>query len=605
MKNIMTLSSAVSFFIALTVPVAFLQDAVALDNSKKPQGANHAKAHAKATGSGIPLGIIDVDAVAPAAVGGIKAANNLGARLQGQFDFRGIGPGAAPVDFTAAGGNDDHATLTADVAAGGVFGNYVGVAKNAKVFMGDTGGTTPAARYDSFRGATSWLQKNKGVQLFNASIGLGNNDNGANNPALYTDWFMRQYDALIVKSAGNNGAGFGDGSSQITAPGDFFNGITVGASDANFQARANYSSYWLQRDNGTAPDIRGKPDILAPGTAIGDGKSYPNALGVAQDQDGTSFAAPHVTGVAAMLMERGLDLPGPAMRNHQEIKAIILNSARKRGINPPENGVMIALDNTATADEASDANYLLPLGFRPVNIPVGKLRAGGTATSPKTNLWTPTEWTSDGANLTVTKPLDDEQGTGMLDAQRAMIQFDGGEQEEKPENPGGITPIGWNRDDVVAGDSDLYEFNFTIPKGTFITATLVWDRIVIEKDLGVVFCLPNTPGLPATCGQVDATDTYESPFLPDFDLHILYKGGIVASSESGDESVEHLHYPVPAHGDPFDYALEIVLHGALPTLRDYGLAWWTATPEPGTWLLLLVGAFGFALARGRRLYRLA
>ena len=78
-------------------------------------------------------------------------------------------------------------------------------------------------------------------------------------------------------------------------------------------------------------------------------------------------------------------------------------------------------------------------------------------------------------------PLDDELGTGALDTERAIVQMDGGEQEEKTFNPAGVLPIGWNRDAIVFGAGDhLYPFNFAVAAGTFITATLTWDRIVTE-----------------------------------------------------------------------------------------------------------------------------
>ena len=93
----------------------------------------------------------------------------------------------------------------------------------------------------------------------------------------------------------------------------------------------------------------------------------------------------------------------------------------------------------------------------------------------RTDEWTPKNWSTTAAGkLTVNKPLDDEMGTGMLDAQRALIQLAGGEQEEKGENSAGVKPIGYNLESLTADAApDIYELNFPILAGTFITATLV------------------------------------------------------------------------------------------------------------------------------------
>jgi hypothetical protein len=220
---------------------------------------------------------------------------------------------------------------------------------------------------------------------------------------------------------------------------------------------------------------------------------------------------------------------------------------------------------------------------------------GSTSTAPKTDQWTPSQWSSpDGRKLTVNLPLDDEQGTGVLDAERALIQFDGGEQDKKLWNPGGIDPIGWNLSSLSQDfGMDEYEFNFAIQKGTFITATLVWDREVIEIDNGTR-CVGSS--LPATCGVVNTWDTYQAGDLPDFDLYI-YKGDtLFAESISRVDSLEHLHFPVPEYGNPFEYSLRVDLHGTGDDFINYALAWWTV-PEPETLMLIMLGLVGLAATR--------
>lgn len=567
----------------------------ALDLSKLPQGANHQKAHAKATGKNIPIGIIEGSD--DNGLGIINDANNLGTRLKEEWNFTGKTPGQTP---DAIGGGSAagawHTTLVADIAAGDNV-KYTGVAKKANVYFGGVGGVNNDAWYNSYRTATDWLNKNKGVSIFNNSFYLLNpdNDNGKNVGAVFADWFMHQKDVLIVKSAGNNGNGSPTRSSQITNPGDFYNGITVGATDETFRTRADLSSYWLQGDNGNAPDIRGKPDILAPGSDIYDGHIQYKSDNTANvynavtdkphpDNDGTSFAAPHVTGVAAMLMEKGLNLPGPANRNHEAIKSIILNSARKRGINEPENGYPYANDNAGTSNQASDENYLKQVSGK------WTLRNGGTpGTQPPPNPtaeWTPSKWAYDGTKFSTSLPLDDEQGTGVLDANRALIQMGGGEQ-----SPGKVKLIGWDRDAIFSGDtsSHLYKINQTLLPGSFITSTLVWDRIIKEEN--------TDPKL--INGLVDATDTYSFDSLANLDLEIYFKDKLIAESISTVDNVEHLHIPVLEWGNPFDYAINVKYTAGMYT--DFGLSWWsTPVPEPSTYLLFATGLGALLFIKRRR-----
>lgn len=601
------LSLVLALCIVLTIGSA--REVLALDQSKLPEGANHERAHSaphKSTGKDIPIGIIELNT--------INAQHNLGARLKAEWSFVGKKPSnPIPTDNSAAGG--DHTTLVADIAAGNN-GNYVGVAKEAWVYSAAID-TAPIDTPDSFRAAVDWMytprnaavdtwKNHPSIALFNNSWGPGYemDDNGDNQLARFVDYYARTKDVLFVGVAGNNAE---HTNQRINEPWDAFNGITVGTTDANFKARKAWSQYLLSSDDGSEPDWRGKPDILAPGDEIGDGKSFSGG-----ESSGTSFAAPHVTGVAALLaagtekLPDGLPLGNVGECNHLAQKAIILNSARKRHINGPEanhphaedyqGGYFWDHDSDAatpnlevprTDQQPSDSDYLTA---------GGKLRAGGTPGDPKTAEWTPSKWSSDGTKLTVLRPLDDEQGTGVLDAERSLIQYDGGEQEEKAQNPGGIRPIGWNREPLSADfGTDIYEFNFPISQGTFITASLVWDRVIEEFDGDNI--------VEDTDTYVDSTDGLG--FLPDFDLFFYYEDTLLASSigignSLFGQNVEHLHYPVPYYGDPFDYSIRVDLSGSGNDHYDYALAWWTTpVPEPGTYLLVATGLFGLTFMRRR------
>lgn len=128
---------------------------------------------------------------------------------------------------------------------------------------------------------------------------------------------------VVVAAAGNSG--YADAgqhqdryyrSASITDPGNAEAVITVGAThrDRPHQYGVSYFS-----SRGPTGDGRHKPDLVAPGekiTTISTGRSFTRV-------DGTSFAAPHVSGAAAMLMARHTELIGQPGR----IKQILCNSA--------------------------------------------------------------------------------------------------------------------------------------------------------------------------------------------------------------------------------------------------------------------------------------
>jgi len=134
---------------------------------------------------------------------------------------------------------------------------------------------------------------------------------------------------VVVAAAGNSGfdkkekketLGTGYRGISITDPGNAEDVITVGATHRN-DPHTYGVSYFSSR--GPTGDGRMKPDLVAPGEKIRS-TAPGNTMLV---KDGTSMAAPHVSGVCALLMARHRELIGHPKR----IKEVLMRTATDLG----------------------------------------------------------------------------------------------------------------------------------------------------------------------------------------------------------------------------------------------------------------------------------
>lgn len=214
------------------------------------------------------------------------------------------------------GNPDGHATAVAGVI-GAQSSDLIGVAPEATLYNYKAFTTNRFLSGDDFDGALA-IQRalEDGAQIANCSWGAGPAGNGSSRLANAFDnaWGLGM---ILVKSAGNEGPA----PKSLTSPADANGIVVVGATDVTGTMIPDYSS------RGPTEDGRHRPHIVAVG-----GDKTANIFsclatgGFGRCGCGTSFAAPYVTGLLALLLERNPSSTPDELRSKLEALGVKLGN---------------------------------------------------------------------------------------------------------------------------------------------------------------------------------------------------------------------------------------------------------------------------------------
>ncbi|WP_439658536.1 S8 family serine peptidase [Lentzea sp. HUAS TT2] len=216
-------------------------------------------------------------------------------------------------NFTPAATTDDkfgHGTHVASTITGD--GRYKGIAPDAKLFNGKVLDDNGSGSESGVIEGMEWAAAK--ADVVNMSLGTNAPSDGTDLVSQAVNRLTAEHGALFVVSAGNSGG-------PVASPAAADAALTVGAVDRT-EKLATFSSRGPRVGDGAI-----KPDITAPGVDIVAAKAKNGVIGTPVDEghvslSGTSMAAPHVAGAAAILAAKN-----PAW-SAQDIKTTLMNSAK-------------------------------------------------------------------------------------------------------------------------------------------------------------------------------------------------------------------------------------------------------------------------------------
>jgi serine protease AprX len=253
-----------------------------------------------ATGAGVTVAVLD---------SGIR---------ENHSDFSHGNVEALLINPRATGRNDKngHGTHVAGIIKGKALdGRYIGVAPDCKLLGIQIADDAGASREADLIRALQWVNQNKiakNIKVVNLSLNGAIPSSYLTNPICAAVETLMMRGVVVVVASGNRG---GVANAVQFAPANDPHVITVGALDDNETIGSTDDSLAPFSSRGTTLDSHQKPDIVAPGRKIVAPLSSSSATLAQQFPErivdtkyirlsGTSMAAPVLSGVVALLLER-------------------------------------------------------------------------------------------------------------------------------------------------------------------------------------------------------------------------------------------------------------------------------------------------------------
>ncbi|WP_330345427.1 S8 family serine peptidase [Streptomyces longwoodensis] len=318
-------------------------------------------------------------------------------------------------------GHGTHVTSTVGGSGAASDGREKGVAPGAALAVGKVLGDQGSGSESQIIAGMEWAAREVRADVVSLSLGTTEPSDGTDPMARAVDTLSAETGALFVVAAGNTGT-----PSSIGSPGAADAALTVGAVDSADRPAPFTSAGPRHGDNALKPDLSAPGvDILAARSRLTDGSGPYTTL------SGTSMAAPHVAGVAALLAEQHPDWSGARLKDALMSTSAPLD-APAYTVGAGRVSVPDAIGARVTATGSADLGFHRwpPATDRPVTRTLTYANSSGTDTVVRLSVTGAPEGVVTLADATLTVPAHGTASTTVTgDATRAPAGLTSGRVE--------------------------------------------------------------------------------------------------------------------------------------------------------------------------------